>query len=80
MKYAVEIGSAAMKYIPSFIKIGSGIQTLMDCGYTDTDDHISLLLFSENKKSKLKINISGFIEDRNVEPVQNALRYLQLFL
>jgi hypothetical protein len=28
MKYAVEMGSGAMMYIPSFIKIGSGIQTL----------------------------------------------------
>jgi hypothetical protein len=25
MKYAVEMGSGAMIYIPSFIKIGSGI-------------------------------------------------------
>jgi hypothetical protein len=29
MKYAVEMGSGAMIYIPSFIKIGSGIQTLI---------------------------------------------------
>jgi hypothetical protein len=29
MKYAVEIGSGAMIYIPSFIKIGSGIQKLI---------------------------------------------------
>jgi hypothetical protein len=29
MKYAVEMGSGAMMYIPSFIKIGSGIQKLM---------------------------------------------------
>jgi hypothetical protein len=34
MKYAVEMGSGAMTYIPSFIKIGSGIQMLE--GYTDT--------------------------------------------
>jgi hypothetical protein len=35
--YAVEIGSDAMisSYIPTFIKIGSGIQTLIG-GYTDT--------------------------------------------
>jgi hypothetical protein len=26
MKYAIEMGSGAMIYIPSFIKIGSGIQ------------------------------------------------------
>jgi hypothetical protein len=35
MKYAVEMGSGAMIYIPSFIKIGSGIQKLIG-GYTDT--------------------------------------------
>jgi hypothetical protein len=28
MKYAVEMGSGAMIYIPSFIKIGSGIHNL----------------------------------------------------
>jgi hypothetical protein len=35
MKYAFEMGSGAMIYIPSFIKIGSGIQKLIG-GYTDT--------------------------------------------
>jgi hypothetical protein len=29
MKYAVEMDSGAMIYIASFIKIGSGIQTLL---------------------------------------------------
>jgi hypothetical protein len=29
MKYSVEMGSCAMIYIPSFIKIGSGIQNLI---------------------------------------------------
>jgi hypothetical protein len=29
MKYAVEMGSGAMTFIPSFIKIGSGIQKLI---------------------------------------------------
>jgi hypothetical protein len=29
MKYAVEMGSGAMIYIPSFIKIGSGIGKLL---------------------------------------------------
>jgi hypothetical protein len=29
MKYAVEMGSDALMYIPSFIKICSGIQTLI---------------------------------------------------
>jgi hypothetical protein len=29
MKYAVEVSSVTMIYIPSFIKIGSGIQKLV---------------------------------------------------
>jgi hypothetical protein len=29
MKYIIEMGSGAMIYIPSFIKIGSGIQKLI---------------------------------------------------
>jgi hypothetical protein len=36
MKYAVEMGSVAMIYIPSFIKIGSGILKLIRGGYTDS--------------------------------------------
>jgi hypothetical protein len=37
MKYAVEMGSGAMIYIPSFIKIGSGIQKLIrEDTHTDT--------------------------------------------
>jgi hypothetical protein len=34
MKYTVEMGSGAMIYILSFIKIGSGIQKLMGGGDT----------------------------------------------
>jgi hypothetical protein len=34
MTYAVEMGSGAMIYIPSFIKIGSGIQVNRG-GFTD---------------------------------------------
>jgi hypothetical protein len=29
MKYGVQMGSGAMTYIPSFVKIGSGIQRLI---------------------------------------------------
>jgi hypothetical protein len=37
MKYAVEMGSGAMMYIPSFINIGSRIQKLMGVGgFTDS--------------------------------------------
>jgi hypothetical protein len=35
MKYAVEMSSGAVIYVPSSIKIGSGIQKLIG-GYTDT--------------------------------------------
>jgi hypothetical protein len=36
MKYAIEMGSGGKIYIPSFIKIGSGIQKLIVGEYTDT--------------------------------------------
>jgi hypothetical protein len=36
MKYAVETGSGAMICIPSFIKICSGIQTLIVEGFSDS--------------------------------------------
>jgi hypothetical protein len=50
--------SGAMIYIPSFIKIGSGIQKLVGGEYTDTHragDLVSLFLFFQNKKSRLKL-------------------------
>jgi hypothetical protein len=36
MKYAVEISSGAVIYIPDSIKIGSAIQKLKGGGYTDS--------------------------------------------
>jgi hypothetical protein len=61
MKYADETGSGAMIYIPSPIKIGSVIQKFMGWRgdtQTQTDrqhgDRISLLLFFQNKESRLK--------------------------
>jgi hypothetical protein len=53
MKYAVEMESGAMIYPPSFMKIGSGIQRLMGI-HRQQGDIISLLLFFQNKKSRLK--------------------------
>jgi hypothetical protein len=35
MNYAADLGTDAMMYIPSLIKIGSGIQKFMG-GYTNT--------------------------------------------
>jgi hypothetical protein len=58
MKYAVKISSGAMIYIPSCIKIGSGIQKLMR-GFTDRDrqtawrSHKPTLIFFQNKESRL---------------------------
>jgi hypothetical protein len=59
MKYAVEMGSGAMIYMPSFIKFGSDIQKFVEDIYTDRHRHqgdlISLLFLFQNKESKLKI-------------------------
>jgi hypothetical protein len=58
MKYAVEMSSGAIIYIPSFVKIGSGIRKLIGGGYTDSMviayTHFSFLLF-QNKESMPKI-------------------------
>jgi hypothetical protein len=58
MKYAVELGSGVMTYIPNFIKIGSGIQKLMGGGDSQThrqhEDRISLLSFFKIRESRLK--------------------------
>jgi hypothetical protein len=48
IKYAVEMDSGAMIYIPNFIKIGSGIQMLMGGIHRHTrqqGDLINLILF-----------------------------------
>jgi hypothetical protein len=48
MRYAVEMGSGAMIYIPSFIQIGTGIQKLIGWDsqtHRQRGDLISLLLF-----------------------------------
>jgi hypothetical protein len=39
MKYAVEMGSGAMLYIPSFMKVGSGIQKLTGEGDIQAKTH-----------------------------------------
>jgi hypothetical protein len=58
IKYAVEMGSGAIIYIPSFIKTGSGILKLMGRIHIQIHRHqgdlISLLLFFQNKGSRLK--------------------------
>jgi hypothetical protein len=43
VKYAIEMGSCAMTYIPSFIKRGSGIQKLIGGGmHIHTDSMVIL--------------------------------------
>jgi hypothetical protein len=58
MKYAVEMGTGTMIYdISSFTEIGSCIPKLMGgCTHTHRQygDRISLLLFFQNKGSRLK--------------------------
>jgi hypothetical protein len=58
MKYAVEMGSIAVMYIPSFIKIGSSIQILTGKihRHKQQGNLISLLLFFQNRESRLKID------------------------
>jgi hypothetical protein len=40
MKYAIEMGSGAMIHIPSFIKVGSGIQKLVGGIHRHTDSMV----------------------------------------
>jgi hypothetical protein len=47
MKYAVEMGSGVMTYMPNFIKIGSGIQKLMGRGVdSQTQTHTDSTVIS----------------------------------
>jgi hypothetical protein len=50
MKYAVEMGSGAMIYIPSFTKICSDIQNLIGRMHGQHGNSISLLTFFKIKK------------------------------
>jgi hypothetical protein len=57
MKYTVEMGSGTMIYIPSFIKIGSGIQKLTGGIHRHTDSMVisQAYFYFLNKESGLKI-------------------------
>jgi hypothetical protein len=63
MKHAVQMGSRVMIYVPSLIKIGSGIQKLIG-GYTEkktaTWSHKATLCF-QTKESRLKNNNSSIV-------------------
>jgi hypothetical protein len=72
MKYAFEMGSGAMIYIPSFIKISSGIRKLIGEIHRQHGDLISILLFFQNKESMLKIQYM-FHKFRGLLTFHNAL-------
>jgi hypothetical protein len=57
MKYAVEMGSGSMIYMPNFIKTGSGIQNLTGVDSQTPSQHgdrINLLSKFQNKESRVK--------------------------
>jgi hypothetical protein len=69
MKHAVETGSGAMMHIPTFIKIGSRIQKLIEVDsqirrQTERGDCISLFYFFQNKESRLKTVGSVSLKNR----------------
>jgi hypothetical protein len=61
MRDAIEMGSGAMIYMPSFIKTDSGIQMLMWRIHKQHGDLISLLLFFQTEESKLKNKATAYI-------------------
>jgi hypothetical protein len=57
VKYAaVDMGSGAMMYIPSFIKIGSDIQKLIEGGGGDSHTHTA---WCSHKPTFFKIRKAG---------------------
>jgi hypothetical protein len=59
MKYAIENGSGAMIQIKSFVKIGSGIQQLIEGIHSHHGDCVSVLYYLfQNKQSKVKLSLS----------------------
>jgi hypothetical protein len=59
MKNTAEMESGGMTYIPSFVKTGSGIETLMGRGggnhtHRQHGDPISIISFSQNKQSRIE--------------------------
>jgi hypothetical protein len=63
MKYAVEMGTGVMIYIPSFTKIGSAIQKLMGGGHSQTQTawrwRKPTLIFQNNECRLIKFELSG---------------------
>jgi hypothetical protein len=55
MKYAVEMGSGVMMYIPSIINKCSLIQNLIGGIHRQHCDGINVLLFFQNKESRVDV-------------------------
>jgi hypothetical protein len=64
MKHAVEMCSVAIIYIPSFIKIISGIQKLIwgIHRHTDNTEIVYVLFLFQNKESRIKRMIFSTLE------------------
>jgi hypothetical protein len=64
MKHTVEMSSGAMIYVPSFIKIGSGIEKLIGETHRQQGDRVSQLAlpFKNNKRG-----LKGTKNERNNE-------------
>jgi hypothetical protein len=69
VNYVVEIGTDALTYIPSFIKIVSGIQKLISGIYIQTHTQSKVIsqayiYFFQNNESRLKLRclpVSAFV-------------------
>jgi hypothetical protein len=71
------MGSGAMIYIPSFIKISSSIQNFIEeDSQTHNGELINLILFFQNKGSCLKRRVRNYKKDWNWT-VQTELRMLE---
>jgi hypothetical protein len=55
IKYAVQMGSGAVMYMPSLIKTGSDIRRLLWRIHRQQGDLISVHYFFQNKEKRLKI-------------------------
>jgi hypothetical protein len=67
MKYAVEMGSCAMMYIPRFIKTCSAIQTLIRRIHRQHSDRISLVSFFKIRKVGWKSLYTNIVS--NIKPI-----------
>jgi hypothetical protein len=71
VKYHIELVSCAMIYIPSSVKIGSGVQTLIG-GDTQTHRHTARLshkhTFFRNMQSRLKSKCEFYLERCHLVP------------